>query len=170
VRLFPAMHKILSSTPASSSPTRNQTSSRNSGHKVHKENFVSFVPLWCKKFCFFCTDLTLKSLSRFSFLLLLILIACASKTTEPLQNPERFAEVYAKILLAGGDLNLLQREDKKTKLARADSVLKSLALDRQQFEAAVKYFSADPEQWQKVYTHVVAILEKQNSAADTTKH
>jgi len=95
-------------------------------------------------------------------------VACASKTAEPLQDPERFAEVYAKILLAGGDPNLLQREDKKTKLARADSVLKSLALDRQQFEAAVHYFGANPERWQEVYAHVVAILEKQNSAADTT--
>lgn len=95
-------------------------------------------------------------------------MACASQTTAPLQNPERFAEVYAKILLAGGDPNMLQREDKKTKLARADSVLKSLGFDRQQFEAAVKHFSADPEQWQQVYTHVVAILEKQNNA-DTTK-
>ena len=96
-------------------------------------------------------------------------MACASKTTEPLQNPERFAEVYAKILLAGGDPNLLQHEDKKTKLARADSVLESLAIDRQQFESAVHYFGANPERWQQVYTHVVAILEKQNSAADTTK-
>lgn len=97
-------------------------------------------------------------------------MACAPKTAEPLQNPERFAEVYAKILLAGGDPNMLQHEDKKIKLARADSVLKSLALDRQQFEAAVKYFSAEPEQWQKVYTHVVAILEKPTSSADTTQH
>jgi len=105
---------------------------------------------------------------RLSFLLLLIMQACTSKTSEPLQNPERFAEVYAKILLAGGDPNLLQREDKKTKLARADSVLKSLAIDRQRFEAAVHYFGAKPERWQEVYTHVVAILEKQNSAlADT---
>jgi hypothetical protein len=106
--------------------------------------------------------------SRLSFLLLLILVACTSKTVEPLQNPGRFAEVYAKILLASGDPNLLQHEDKKTKLARADSVLKSLAIDRQQFEAAVHYFGANPERWQEVYTQVVAILEKQNSAlADT---
>ncbi len=110
------------------------------------------------------------SLRRWSFLFLSLWLACAPKTTEPLQNPERFAEVYAKILLAGGDPNMLQHEDKKLKLARADSVLKSLALDRQQFEAAVKYFSAEPEQWQKVYTHVVAILEKPTSSADTTQN
>jgi len=117
----------------------------------------------------FSTNLILSSLSRLLYFWCIIFLACASKTTEPLQNPERFAEVYAKILLAGGDPNLLQREDKKTKLAHADSVLKTLAIDRQQFEAAVKYFSENPETWQKVYTHVVVILEKQSSAADTTK-
>lgn len=109
-------------------------------------------------------------LRRWLFLFLSLWLACATKTTEPLQNPERFAEVYAKILLAGGDPNLLQREDKKTKLARADSVLKSLALDRQQFESAVHYFSANPERWQEVYTQVVAILEKSTNPADTTQH
>ena len=63
---IPDQHKILS-RPTRKSPEgplsgRNQTSSRCSGHKVHKENFVSFVPLWCKNFCFFSTDLTLKRL------------------------------------------------------------------------------------------------------------
>lgn len=109
------------------------------------------------------------SVLRFSCLFLSLGLACASKETAPLENPERFAEVYAKILLAGGDPNALQREDKKMKLARADSVLKSLAFDRQQFESAVHYFSANPERWQEVFTQVVAILEKSNNAADTTK-
>jgi len=58
-------HKILS-LPTRTSPEgplsgRNQTSPQR--HKVHKENFVSFVPLWCKNFCFFSTDLTLKRLT-----------------------------------------------------------------------------------------------------------
>jgi|GEM_PF-2042210 len=106
------------------------------------------------------------------FCVLILLLACSPKTSEPLQDPERFAEVYAKILLANEmrpGSNVQRFEDDKTKLARADTVLRSLGFNRQQFEAAVKYFSERPELWQQVYTHVVKILEAQNTAADTTK-
>jgi len=109
---------------------------------------------------------------RFFFCLLILALACSPETSEPLQDPARFAEVYAKILLANEmDIgsNVQKFEDDKTKLARADAVLRSLGFNRQQFEAAVKHFSERPELWQQVYAHVVKILEAQNTAADTTK-
>ncbi|MDZ7405699.1 MAG: DUF4296 domain-containing protein [candidate division KSB1 bacterium] len=104
--------------------------------------------------------------------MLILVLACSAKTSEPLQDPERFAEVYAKILLANEmrlGSNVQRFEDDKTKLARADTVLRSLGFNRQQFEAAVKYFSEQPELWQQVYAHVVKILEAQSTAADSTK-
>ncbi len=111
-------------------------------------------------------------LPSFSFCVSILIFACSSKTSEPLQEPERFAEVYAKILLANEmrlGSNVQKFEDDKTKLARADTVLRSLGFNRQQFEAAVKYFSERPELWQQVYAHVVKILEAQNTPADSTK-
>jgi hypothetical protein len=107
-------------------------------------------------------------LSIFFFSFLLLLPACATKTSAPLQNPRRFAEVYAKILIANemnSAPNLSRLDDNKLKLARTDSVLRALGFDRQQFEAAIKYFSEKPERWQKVYTHAVKILERETAAS-----
>jgi len=104
---------------------------------------------------------------RCFFSLPILLLACVSKPTEPLKNPARFAEVYAKILIANeisSDSPSPKLGDNKIKLARADSVLRLLGFDRQQFEAAVKYFSENPERWQKVYTQIVKILEQETMA------
>jgi hypothetical protein len=122
-------------------------------HKLFKKLASTFLPPFC-----FCVSI--------------LILACSSKTSEPLQDSERFAEVYAKILLANEmrlGSNVQKFEGDKTKLARADTVLRSLGFNRQQFEAAVKYFSEQPELWQQVYARVVKILEAQNTAADTTK-
>jgi hypothetical protein len=96
--------------------------------------------------------------------LALLLPGCASKASNPLQEPERFAEIYTKVLLANeveADFGSPQANDASVRAARADSVLRALGVDRQQFEAAVKYFGEHPERWQEVYTNVVKILEAQ---------
>jgi hypothetical protein len=93
----------------------------------------------------------------------LLLSACTSKESNPLQKPERFAEVYAKVLIATeveGNSNL-NTADAAMRSARADSILSSLGVDRQQFAAAVKYFGEHPALWKEVYTQVVKILEEQ---------
>lgn len=123
-------------------------------------------------------NLRLKNLSgrwcqAFSFLGLLLYLACAAKPDVPLHPPKRFAEVYAQILLANqisADPQLPQRDAAAVKRARADSVLHALGIERQQFEAAVEHFRQHPELWQEVYTHIVKILETQNSITDTTKN
>ncbi len=101
------------------------------------------------------------------------LFGCASKTSNPLQEPERFAEIYTKVLLANevdADLTQPKANDVSARSARSDSVLRALGVNRQQFEAAVKYFSEHPERWQEVYTHVVKILEEQTTADGMDKH
>jgi hypothetical protein len=98
------------------------------------------------------------------------LIGCSSKATNPLQQPERFAEVYANVLIAlevDADSTSLSVKSTPTLSARADSVLRSLGIEPRQFEAAVKYFSEDPERWRKVYKHLVKILEDQASSGTT---
>ncbi|MCG3121305.1 MAG: hypothetical protein ALAOOOJD_04344 [bacterium] len=108
----------------------------------------------------------------FSVLGLLLYLACASKPDAPLHNPQRFAEVYAQILLASqmnGNPPLPPQDESTVKLARADSVLHALGVERRQFEAAIEHFRQHPELWQKVYTHIVKIIETQNSLSDTTK-
>jgi hypothetical protein len=90
------------------------------------------------------------------------LCGCTSKASNPLQEPERFAEIYTKVLLANevdADLGSSQANDARARSARADSVLRALGVDPQQFEAAAKYFGEHPERWQEVYAHVVKILE-----------
>ncbi len=94
--------------------------------------------------------------------LIIPLHGCASKASNPLQGPERFAEIYTKVLLANeveADFNSPQTNDTHARAARADSVLRALGVDQQQFEAAIKYFGEHPERWQEVYSHVVKILE-----------
>ncbi len=96
------------------------------------------------------------------FFLTLLLYGCASKASNPLQAPERFAEIYTKVLLANeveADFSSPLANDASARSARADSVLRALGVDRQQFEAAAKYFGEHPERWQEVYTHVIKILE-----------
>jgi hypothetical protein len=97
-----------------------------------------------------------------NFFLALLLLGCASKASNPLQEPERFAEIYTKVLLANEvepDFSAPLANDASARAVRADSVLRVLGIDRQQFEAAIKYFGEHPERWQEVYTHVVKILE-----------
>jgi hypothetical protein len=97
-----------------------------------------------------------------NFFLALPLLGCASKASNPLQEPERFAEIYVKVLLANEvevDFGSPQANDANARSARADSVLRALGVDRQQFEAAAKYFGERPERWQEVYTQVVKLLE-----------
>lgn len=97
-----------------------------------------------------------------NFFLALLLLGCAAKASNPLQEPERFAEIYTKVLLANeveADFNSPPANDASARSARADSVLRALGVDRQQFEAAAQYFGEHPERWQEVYTHVVKILE-----------
>lgn len=104
--------------------------------------------------------------------LALLLLGCASKASNPLQEPERFAEIYAKVLLANeveADFGSLQANDANARSTRADSVLRVLGVERQQFEAAAKYFSEHPERWQEVYTQVVKILEAQTNADSVNK-
>jgi hypothetical protein len=116
--------------------------------------------------------LVLTFLPPCSFGVAILLFACSPQTPEPLQDPQRFAEVYAKILLANElrpGSNVQKFEDDKTKLARADTVLRSQGYNWPQFEAAVKHFSGRPELWQQVYAQVVKILEQENNPADTTK-
>ncbi len=99
-----------------------------------------------------------------NFFLALLLLGCAAKASNPLQEPERFAEIYTKVLLANEvetDFTQPKASDLSARAARADSVLRSLGVDRQQFEAAAKYFGEHPEHWQEVYAHVVKILEEQ---------
>jgi hypothetical protein len=103
--------------------------------------------------------------------LALLLLSCASKASNPLQEPARFAEVYAKVLLANevnADFTRPQANDVSTRAARADSVLRTFGVDRRQFEAAVKYFGEHPERWQEVYTQVVKILEEEQANAEKT--
>lgn len=123
-------------------------------------------------------NLQLKNLTgpwgrAFSFLGLLLYLACAAKPDEPLHHPKRFAEVYAQLLLASqisGNPQLPQRDEPAAKLARADSVLHALGVERQQFEAAVEHFRQHPALWQKVYTHIIKIIETHNILSDTTKN
>jgi hypothetical protein len=105
--------------------------------------------------------------------LIIPLHGCASKASNPLQQPERFAEIYTKVLIANeveADFGSPQARDARARSARADSVLRSLGVDRQQFEAAAKYFGEHPERWQEVYTHVVKILEAQANADKRDEH
>lgn len=100
------------------------------------------------------------------------LAACVAKTDAPLQNPARFAEIYAQILIANEmDMpsHVPQLDDQKAKLARADSVLGSHGFDRQQFEAAINHFSGHPERWQEVYKRVIVILEKTTKTTEAAK-
>ncbi|MCI0699214.1 DUF4296 domain-containing protein [candidate division KSB1 bacterium] len=105
-----------------------------------------------------------------NFFWALLLLGCASKASNPLQEPERFAEIYTKVLLANeveADFTRPQANDVSTRAARADSVLRALGVNRRQFEAAVKYFGERPERWQEVYTHVVKILEERTNTGST---
>jgi hypothetical protein len=100
------------------------------------------------------------------------ILACASKKPNPLQKPERFAEVYAKVLIAtevDGNSNLPHSGEAAVRSARADSILRSLGVDRQQFEAAAKYFGDHPALWKEVYTQVVKILEERTIAEGVDK-
>lgn len=114
-----------------------------------RKNLVAFTP---EGVLFLWTNLFLA----------LLFPGCTSKASNPLQEPERFAEIYTKVLLANEvEANIGQPKinDVSIRAARADSVLRALGVDRQQFKAAVKYFGEHPERWQEVYAHVVKILE-----------
>jgi hypothetical protein len=103
---------------------------------------------------------------------LILLIGCAPKASNPLQQPEYFAEVYAKILIAtvvDADSILAARTHTTARSAVADSVLRSLGLEWRQFETAVKYFSENPKHWQEVYTNVVKILEDEHGRYERTR-
>jgi hypothetical protein len=94
---------------------------------------------------------------------LMSLAGCAQKPSNPLLEPERFAEVYAQVLIAtqmNVDSTSLEAGSTTTKPAPADSALKALGVERRQFEAAVKYFGEHPKHWQEVYANVVKILEE----------
>lgn len=105
----------------------------------------------------------------------ILLPGCKPQTTPPLQQPERFAQVYVKVLLAtevNGDSLLSKPGPIAATSVAADSVLRSLGFERRQFEAAVTYFSQNPQKWQEVYTNVVKILEenlKQESQIEAKK-
>jgi hypothetical protein len=103
----------------------------------------------------------------------LVLSACVAETAAPLQDPARFAAIYAQILIANEvDMpsHVPQLDDQNAKMARADSVLGAHGFDRQQFEAAIKHFSKHPERWQKVYKHVTELLEKTAKTTEAPKH
>ncbi|MDZ7289084.1 MAG: DUF4296 domain-containing protein [candidate division KSB1 bacterium] len=117
-------------------------------------------------------DLTRSRPCLTAFILLSALLGCDSKPSNPLQKPERFAEVYAKVLIAtevDADSTLSNSDHAAARFARADSSLRALGYNRQQFESAVKYFGEHPERWQKVYSQVVKILEEQTNVAEDKK-
>ena len=113
--------------------------------------------------------------SVFAMTCVILLVGCKPKTTPPLQQPERFAQVYVKVLLAievDGDSLLSKPEPIAATSVAADSVLRSLGFERQEFDAAAAYFSENPQKWQEVYANVVKILEenlKQESQIETKK-
>lgn len=93
----------------------------------------------------------------------ILLVGCKPKTAHPLQQPENFAQAYVKILLAievESDSLLSKPEPIATTSVAADSVLRSLGFERQEFDAAAAYFSENPQKWQEVYANVVKILEE----------
>jgi len=92
----------------------------------------------------------------------LVLAACTEKENNPLRQPIYFGKVYAHILYAThvtAPASAAVRPDSAWRRARIDSVLASRKLTRTQFTDAVQFFSADPEQWQKVYQIVVDELD-----------
>jgi hypothetical protein len=108
----------------------------------------------------------------FSTILFILFPACGKQTTSPLQKTQKFAEVYAELLVAieiEADSTAPVFTNRAARLPYADSVLRSLGYSRQEFESAIQYYRGRPERWQKVYTHVVKILEARNQSADTTR-
>src|SRR5574342_148670 len=93
----------------------------NCGNRRKRDSCEQCCPLMRN---FRLKNLTWLSCCTYSFLGLLLHLACASKPNEPLYNPERFAEVYAQILLASqssANLQLPLPDEPAAKLARADS-------------------------------------------------
>lgn len=117
----------------------------------------------------------MRCFSMFAITCVVLLAGCKPKTTHTLQQPENFAHVYAKILLAievEGDSLRSNSEPIAARATVADSVLYALGFTRQEFEAATAYFSQNPQKWREVYTNVVKILEenlKQESQVETKK-
>jgi hypothetical protein len=104
---------------------------------------------------------------RFSPLILLLLFGCAGQKSAPppgLLPPERFARVYADLLLAGvpGDSAMM---DTTLRRRTIDSLLLRRGVSRTSFDSSVAWYNADVSRWREVMDSVTRALNAPSGEA-----
>ena len=104
----------------------------------------------------------------FQIIILLFLNWQCSKRPDLKPLDEKvFVQVYCDVVVYADLL------DAKRKEAFVDSVLNNYNTNREQFQYTVSYYSKDETKWEKVFTDIVAELEKREKAMsakeDSTK-
>ena len=104
----------------------------------------------------------------FQAVILLILNWQCNKRSDLKPLDEKvFVQVYCDVVVYADLL------DAKRKEAFVDSVLNNYNTNREQFQYTVSYYSKDETKWEKVFTDIVAELEKREKAMsakeDSTK-
>lgn len=97
-----------------------------------------------------CYVLRLWCAGVFSFLLIGS-AGCGAKSSNPLNDPKKFAEVYTALQIAAAQDSMNAQ--------RADGILRQHGYSRKQFEEAVAHYNAHAEEWAKVLQHTVARLD-----------
>ncbi|NUO83574.1 hypothetical protein HUU05_26160 [candidate division KSB1 bacterium] len=84
-------------------------------------------------------------------LLLVLFTSCVLKPSNPLTEPEKFAEIYTALQIAAAQDSMA--------VTRIDSILQQRGFSRLEFDEAVAYYNAHAEAWAKVLHHAVARLD-----------
>ncbi len=104
----------------------------------------------------------------FQVIILLFLNWQCSKRSDLKQLDEKlFVQVYCDVMIYADLVDSKQRE------AFVDSVLNSYKISREQFQYTVNIYSKDEKKWEKVFTDIVAELERREkeitTRSDSTK-
>jgi len=88
-----------------------------------------------------------------------LVLVCDTQKSNPLKQPEKFAEVYLALLR-------YEARDSLTE-ARMDSIIASHGMERKQFDKAVQHFVEHPEKWQEVVSIALGKLEEEQGGRKT---
>ena len=97
---------------------------------------------------------------------MLVSWACETKSPNPLMDPEKFADLYVDLLIAGAQDSLSQ--------AQRDSIITARGYRVGQVDSAVSYLNEEAERWEAVMDSVVKRLEREleiakRATGDSTK-
>ena len=98
----------------------------------------------------------------FQLIILLFSIWQCNKRSDLKPLDEKvFVQIYCDVVIYADLL------DAKRKEAFVDSVLNSYNTSREQFQYTVNFYSKDEKKWEKVFTDIVAELEKREKTMST---